>query len=387
MGRPPLITRLRSSFNTLAHTSSTSVPPTPALSAGSSATSSDEDDDEYSSGGDISGDNDSAALARKNKKLPQCWGHRGASAAFPENTLASFEQAVKDGAEGIESDVHVSLDGQIVMFHDAYLNRTTNGKGLISKQPYIGGIDQLRTTKLPAQNICTFAETLQLLMKPEARHVHLNVDVKLDNDPEVLFKLMHEQIIKFSGWQTELAPRLILGLWHAKYIEPAQRILPYCKLAHIGVSPSIAKKFFWNACSAFSLNYATLIGKEGSDFRKACAREGKELYVWTVNDRKQMIQAVKWGAAVILTDRTADYLNLRGEMSKDWTTVSKEVDSLYAWSNLYYYTPINEIYKAWHTMTLHRSAGPMPKLKKSSTGKTERASGANTQASNSDTSI
>ena len=88
---------------------------------------------------------------------------------------------------------------------------------------------------------------------------------------------------------------LLLGLWHAKYIEPAQRILPYCKLAHIGVSPSIATKFFWNACSAFSLNYATLIGKEGNEFRKRCNKEGKELYVWTVNDRKQMIQAIKWG--------------------------------------------------------------------------------------------
>jgi phosphatidylglycerol phospholipase C len=151
---------------------------------------------------------------------------------------------------------------------------------------------------------------------------------------------MHEQIVKFDEWQTKLAPRLILGargpsflpnsqfvlmccflpspgLWHAKYIEPAQRLLPYCKLAHIGVSPSIAKKHFWSTCSAFSLNYATLRGKEGADFRKACREEGKELYVWTVNDRKQMIQAVKWGAAVILTDKTADYLNLRGEMSSE----------------------------------------------------------------------
>ena len=66
-------------------------------------------------------------------------------------------------------------------------------------------------TKLPAQNICTFAETLRLLMTPEARHVHLNVDVKLDNEPEILFKLMNEQIMKFDDWETVLAPRLILG--------------------------------------------------------------------------------------------------------------------------------------------------------------------------------
>ena len=37
------------------------------------------------------------------RKLPECFGHRGASAAFPENTLVSFEAAIRDGAEGIES--------------------------------------------------------------------------------------------------------------------------------------------------------------------------------------------------------------------------------------------------------------------------------------------
>lgn len=53
-------------------------------------------------------------------------------------------------------------------------------------------------------------------------------------------------------------------------------------------------------------------------FRKLCEEEGKELYVWTVNDRRQMIQAIKWGAAVVLTDRTADYLNVRGEASSEF---------------------------------------------------------------------
>ncbi|KAJ6560725.1 PLC-like phosphodiesterase [Mycena sp. CBHHK59/15] len=44
------------------------------------------------------------------KRLPQCWGHRGASVSFPENTIASFEAAIRDGVDGIESDVHVSKD-------------------------------------------------------------------------------------------------------------------------------------------------------------------------------------------------------------------------------------------------------------------------------------
>ena len=66
-------------------------------------------------------------------------------------------------------------------------------------------------TKLPAQRICTFAETLDLLMQPGSKHVVLNIDVKLDNDPELLYPLMRREIESFPGWETELAPRLILG--------------------------------------------------------------------------------------------------------------------------------------------------------------------------------
>jgi len=303
------------------------------------------------------------------RQLPQCWGHRGASATFPENTLASFRQAILDGAEGIETDVHMSLDGTIIMFHDAYLNRTTNGKGLISKQQYKDGIDKLQTTKLPAQRICTFRETLDLMLEPQAKHVLLNVDVKLDNDPEVLFARMNEIVMEYENWESELAPRLILGLWHPRYLEPAERLLTYCRRAHIGVSPAVALKYFWDSCFGFSLNFSCLVTKEGEAFRRKCTQEGKELFVWTVNNRREMIAVANWGARAILTDKTADYLTLRDQMNKDWTKVSKEVDWTHSWSNLYYFTPVNALYMAWETFLLQRTAGPMlpPPATKSAT--------------------
>jgi phosphatidylglycerol phospholipase C len=48
-------------------------------------------------------------------------------------------------------------------------------------------------------------------MQPGSKHVVLNIDVKLDNDPELLYPLMRREIESFPGWETELAPRLILG--------------------------------------------------------------------------------------------------------------------------------------------------------------------------------
>lgn len=58
-------------------------------------------------------------------------GHRGAAGEAPENTLASFELALRQGADGIEFDVQLSSDGVPVVIHDARLNRTTSGSGWV----------------------------------------------------------------------------------------------------------------------------------------------------------------------------------------------------------------------------------------------------------------
>ena len=66
-----------------------------------------------------------------NKQTPLIIGHRGCPAKRPENTLASFEQAVLDGADMIEFDVQLSADGLPLVIHDPDLARTTNGTGQV----------------------------------------------------------------------------------------------------------------------------------------------------------------------------------------------------------------------------------------------------------------
>lgn len=58
-------------------------------------------------------------------------GHRGAAGTHPENTMVSFRRAMEIGVDGIEFDVHRTLDGHLVVIHDAAVDRTTNGSGLI----------------------------------------------------------------------------------------------------------------------------------------------------------------------------------------------------------------------------------------------------------------
>ena len=77
------------------------------------------------------------ALRRKGKtRAPGHWpailAHRGASARAPENTLEAFRLAVEEGAGGLELDVHATRDGEIVVIHDATVNRTTDGSGAVA---------------------------------------------------------------------------------------------------------------------------------------------------------------------------------------------------------------------------------------------------------------
>ena len=65
-------------------------------------------------------------------KRPLLFAHRGFSGEYPENSPLAFQMAVeKTRADGIESDVHISKDGKLVIFHDASVERTSNGAGFL----------------------------------------------------------------------------------------------------------------------------------------------------------------------------------------------------------------------------------------------------------------
>ena len=109
-------------------------------------------------------------------------------------------------------------------------------------------------------------------MKPENRHVVLNVrppqgqipvliiqlDCKIQNNPHNMFPLMAKTIQyvtvsssaltsrKYPDWETLLAPRLILGLWHPLFVEAAYQYLPLLTRYHIGLTIPVAKRYFWD---------------------------------------------------------------------------------------------------------------------------------------------
>jgi glycerophosphoryl diester phosphodiesterase len=73
---------------------------------------------------------------------PQVIAHRGASLTAAEHTLAAYMQALKDGADGLECDVRLTADGHLVCVHDRRVDRTSNGRGPVSRQE-LGQLEEL----------------------------------------------------------------------------------------------------------------------------------------------------------------------------------------------------------------------------------------------------
>lgn len=105
--------------------------------------------------------------------------HRGSSGTHPENTLAAFKEAARVGADILEIDVHFTKDKELVVIHDASVDRTTNGTGLVNEKT-LKEIKKLYTKKsgflnLKKERIPTLKEVLEWVKQTD---LTLNIELK-----------------------------------------------------------------------------------------------------------------------------------------------------------------------------------------------------------------
>lgn len=100
-----------------------------------------------------------AVAARPRGSVPFIMAHRGASDELPENTLAAFQRAIEQGANVLETDLRFTRDNEIVLIHDATLERTTDGSGPVSEMK-LSDIKKLRSR---GEAIPTLQELLEFV--------------------------------------------------------------------------------------------------------------------------------------------------------------------------------------------------------------------------------
>lgn len=112
-------------------------------------------------------------------KLPErgICAHRGANETHPENTLAAFKEAVRLGAQMVEFDVQITKDKELVIMHDRTVERTTDGKGLVSELT-LSEIKKLdagswKSQKFTGEKVPTLKEALAVFPKNIWLNIHL----------------------------------------------------------------------------------------------------------------------------------------------------------------------------------------------------------------------
>jgi len=100
---------------------------------------------------------------------PLITAHRGFAEVAPENTMSAFDAALKAGADASEFDVHMTLDGTLVVFHDDTIGRTTNGTGVLKELTweYLSTLDagSWKDPKFAGEKIPTLHQTLTFFQK------------------------------------------------------------------------------------------------------------------------------------------------------------------------------------------------------------------------------
>jgi len=252
-------------------------------------------------------------------------GHRGYMEKFPENTMIAFDEALRVGAHGLETDVHVSLDGVVVICHDALLKRIYGVDATVSSLPWKNGLDQLRTLREPHSPMLTFRELLEKLYSGEAANGELAksertpwtdawilMDIKIDNPIEVI-GLMKKDLVAVNPDMSYWAGRMLFGIWHEEFLPECATHIPEIAISHIGLSLSYAIDHFlpWPQVKSFNLFLPALMDKRGKKFIRLVHDNNKSVLVWTVNSESWMKWAMYLKTDAVLTNDPAKYLALR----------------------------------------------------------------------------
>jgi glycerophosphoryl diester phosphodiesterase len=253
---------------------------------------------------------------------PAWAAHRGGAALWPENSLLAFKNAIASGADLLEFDVRLAKDGEVVVIHDASLERTTDGVGRVDEMT-AAELAQLRLRapdgSLTDERVPTLEQVLALVGPTS---VGLLLEVK-DPGPSAVYErqangvhavggipydAVHARIMR-AVKQAGLAGRTAVMafnpevLTRVRAVDSAQRTTLLVDEDHIAMA---------QAAPLQVVDWATALGATdlGLDWRivdqgvmGAARAAGLAVCVWTVNDEATMYRMLELRVDIITTDR------------------------------------------------------------------------------------
>lgn len=227
-----------------------------------------------------------------NWPYPRIVAHRGGGALAPENTLGAIRLGAAMGFKGVEFDVMLAGDGTPVVIHDETVDRTTNGRGEVSKMT-LSDLSVLRIQE--NERIPQYEEAVRLCRE---LGIWANVEIKPATGHE---RATGEAVARMTRelWRgAPLGP--LLSSFSVEALEAAQAVAPALPRGYL-VDRIPAD---WQAtmqrlgCVALHCNFRALNGKIAADVHQA----GYGILLWTVNDPAEARRLLAIGANCLVTD-------------------------------------------------------------------------------------
>lgn len=244
------------------------------------------------------------------KRFPlRLYGHRGAAAECPENTLVGFRRALDLGVDALETDVHMTRDGQVVVSHDPTARRCCG----VARELEATRLDEVRQWDAgwgfrDPEGARPFAgqgiriPTLEELLV-EFRGIRLNIDIKQADPPmvepllEILRRHKAEQHVTLASFHL----RTLLRVRMAGYA--GETALPEAEVATMLYAPALLFSVLpWRGQAAQLPLSAGRQRFDTADLVTRCHRLGVRLDYWVVNDAATADRLLTLGADGIMTD-------------------------------------------------------------------------------------
>lgn len=158
---------------------------------------------------------------RQRRQRPFVVAHRGAPTMQPENTLPSFRLAIAQGADALETDLRFTRDGQIVLFHDSTVERTTNGHGAV-RDFSLQDLQRLQTKSPDGRYIDAPPPTLEELIHMTQGQTPLLLELK---DPLFTEQKFAAQLAALLT-KHDLVQRCALVSFHPEYVAAVKAVEP-----------------------------------------------------------------------------------------------------------------------------------------------------------------
>lgn len=229
--------------------------------------------------------------------MTEIFAHRGASGYAPENTMEAFRLAKDMGADGIELDVHLSKDGEVVVIHDETLDRTSNGQGKIrdytlaelKKFSVHNGMEKYKGVQIP-----TLKEVLDFV-KDSSMKVNIELKTGIYWYEGIEEKTM--DIVKTMGMED----RVIYSSFNHYSIQKVLEQNSHAETAYLFSDVILNVEKYAKETGVKGLHPAVYHLKM-ADFLETYLKSGLKVRVWTVNNKKDIKMFMDAGVDAVITN-------------------------------------------------------------------------------------